>query len=612
MFRFSSLSLHSRIPAIAALLLFAMVSALTALNYYQGHAVDWVTHSVRVETLISRVLSLAQDVESGARGYLITGRDAQLEHYNRGKVEIVPALAELKHLTIDNPEQQRAHANLVLSIETRFNRLMSLVEARKTASLDAVLSDAEIGAGTITMDSIRARISEMRKVEEKLYTSRVTREEGLTTIAFMVSIVVLLGVTASMAGWIFYTRREARNLLVTTADREANERQIRQMQKIEAVSQLTGGLAHDLNNMLAVVVSGISLAQRRLAAGDTDVNRFIDGAAQGAHRAAKMTSQLMAFSRQQPLAPMKVDANALVIGMTDIVQRSLGSSVQTQVVLNAGLWSAKADVGQLENAILNLVINARDAMPEGGKLTIETANFQVDEAYARQNNMRAGQYVQIAVTDTGVGMDAATITMVFDPYFTTKGIGKGTGLGLSQVYGFTKQSGGHVNIYSEPGQGTTVKLYLPRLHDVGDEQQAQTAKAEAWPDLKKDNSKHVVLVVEDDALVNELTVGSLRELGYTVIHANGAMKALELLDSHPGTAVLFTDIVMPDVNGRQLAAEALRRQPNIKVLYTTGFTRNAIVHSGKLDEGLHFIAKPFTVVQVGAKLTEVLADAKAA
>lgn len=296
--------------------------------------------------------------------------------------------------------------------------------------------------------------------------------------------------------------------------------------------------------------------------------------------------------------------------MSDLMQRALGETIETQTVLNAGLWHANADVGQLENAILNLAINARDAMPKGGKLTIETANPQFDDAYARQHGVPKGDYVLISVTDSGTGMSADVAAKAFDPFFTTKGVG--TGLGLSQVYGFIKQSNGHITIYSEPGHGTTIKMYLPRLYDAGPEQELNTAKEEAWPNLRRDNSGHLILVVEDDARVNELTVSSLRELGYTVIHANGAKSALQQLDAHPGTTMLFTDIVMPEVNGRQLATEVLRRQPEIKVLYTTGFTRNAIVHSGKLDAGLNFIPKPFTLVQLDAKMREVLPASAAA
>jgi CheY-like chemotaxis protein len=331
----------------------------------------------------------------------------------------------------------------------------------------------------------------------------------------------------------------------------------------------------------------------------------------GAHRAAALTNRLMAFSRQLPLAPDRIDANRLVGGMSELLQRTLGETVHVETVLNAGLWPTNADAGQLENALLNLSINARDAMPEGGKLTIETSNSHLDEAYARQSDMPTGDYILISVTDTGTGMTADVMDKAFDPFFTTKGVGQGTGLGLSQAFGFIKQSGGHIKIYSEVGHGTTVKMYLPRLYSADPEVALRTAKEEAWPDLqpakRTDNARHLILVVEDDARVSEMTVSALRELGYTVIHTNGANSALEKLDAHPGTALLFTDIVMPEINGRQLAAEAQRRRPNIKVLYTTGFTRNAIVHSGRLDAGLNFIAKPFTLVQLSAKMSEVMA-----
>jgi CheY-like chemotaxis protein len=339
--------------------------------------------------------------------------------------------------------------------------------------------------------------------------------------------------------------------------------------------------------------------------------KFVSAAMDGATRAATLTNRLTAFSRQQPLSPKPIGVNRLVVGMSELVQRTLGETIQIETVLNAGLWSINADAGQLENALLNLSVNARDAMPEGGKLTIETANCQIDDTYAHQYAMPAGQYVLIAVTDTGTGMTEEVASKAFDPFFTTKDVGKGTGLGLSQVHGFVKQSGGHTKIYSEPGHGTTIKMYLPRLYDVGPEKKIEAAKEEAWPDMRKENSGKIILVVEDDAQVREMTVASVRELGYTVIHADGAKSALEKLNAHPKTTMLFTDIVMPDINGQQLATEALRRQPNIKVLYTTGFARGAIVHGGELDAGLHFIAKPFTLSQVAAKMSEVLAGSAA-
>ncbi len=387
------------------------------------------------------------------------------------------------------------------------------------------------------------------------------------------------------------------------AEREQAEEALRQSQKMEAVGQLTGGIAHDFNNMLAAVVGSLDLLGRRIGEEDGRARRYVDAAMEGAKRAASLTQRLLAFSRQQPLKPEPVDANRLVAGMSDLLQRSLGAGVRLETVLAGGLWTAHADPNQLENAVLNLAVNARDAMPEGGELTIETGNAHLDSRYASDHmGVPPGQYVQIAVSDRGSGMAPEVAARAFDPFFTTTPVGQGTGLGLSQVYGFVKQSGGHVKIYSEPGQGTTVKIYLPRLLA----HQAQEAEEEPPRDLPRGEAGEVVLVVEDEPIVRQFTVDALTELGYRALEADGAAAALRLLDAHPEVTLLFTDIVMPDTNGRTLADEALRRRPGLRVLFTTGYTRNAVVHNGVLDPGTHLLGKPFTVEQLAAKLREVL------
>lgn len=295
--------------------------------------------------------------------------------------------------------------------------------------------------------------------------------------------------------------------------------------------------------------------------------------------------------------------------MSDLLRRTIPESIVIETVLAGGLWRTCADLGQLESSILNLAINARDAMPDGGKLTVETANAHLDESYARQHvDVAPGQYVMIAVTDTGTGMTADVVARAFDPFFTTKPPAHGTGLGLSQVYGFIKQSGGHVKIYSEPGHGTTVKTYLPRLSGVAaaaSAKDAQPTRPEPAPAVARNQ---LVLVVEDEDKVRELTVDMFRELGYRTLAAESAEPALELLKTHNDVALLFTDVVMPGMNGRRLAEEALRQFPGLKVLFTTGYTRNAIVHNNMLDTDVHLLAKPFTIEALGHKLQELLAD----
>ena len=387
------------------------------------------------------------------------------------------------------------------------------------------------------------------------------------------------------------------------AELETAQEALRQAQKMEAVGQLTGGIAHDFNNMLAVVIGSLDLLNRRIGVSDARSKRYVEAAADGARRAASLTQRLLAFSRQQPLKPEPIDANKLVAGMSDLLRHSLGGDARLETVLAGGLWRTHADPNQLENVILNLAINGRDAMANGGHLTIETANCHLDARYVVAHlGVPAGQYVMIAVTDTGSGMPADVIAKAFDPFFTTKEVGKGTGLGLSQVYGFVKQSGGHVKIYSEPGQGTTIKVYLPRLVGLDAEGDAEPVAA----DVPLGESQEVVLVVEDEPAVRNFSVDALTELGYRVLEADGAAAALRLLDAHAEIALMFTDIVMPEVNGAKLAEEARRRRPDLRVLFTTGYTRNAVVHNGVVDPGVELIGKPFTIEELAAKVRAVL------
>jgi nitrogen-specific signal transduction histidine kinase len=384
--------------------------------------------------------------------------------------------------------------------------------------------------------------------------------------------------------------------------REAAENQLRQAQKMEALGQLTGGIAHDFNNMLGVIMGSLDLVTRRVKKGDFAIERFLTAASLAAERAATLTQRLLAFARQQPLSPQPLDANKMIVNMSDLLQSTLGEQIGVETVTAAGLWPIHVDTQQLENAILNIAINGRDAMPDGGKLTIETANTHLDDAYCRQNpEVQPGQYVMLAITDTGIGMPADVTARVFDPFFTTKPTGKGTGLGLSQVYGFVKQSQGHIKIYSEPGAGTTVKIYLPRL--IGN---AQEIKRAATEPMRTGDRSEAVLVVEDDSLMRRLTADALHELGYTVFESENAAGALATLDRVADIKLLFTDVVMPDVNGKKLADEALRRRPGLKVLFTTGYTANAVVHGGVLDQGVNLISKPFTLDQLATKVRAVL------
>jgi PAS domain S-box-containing protein len=384
--------------------------------------------------------------------------------------------------------------------------------------------------------------------------------------------------------------------------RQQAEEALRQAQKLEAVGKLTGGVAHDFNNLLTVIIGNLDHLSRSLPERH-EFQRMIGAALRGASRAATLTERLLAFARRQPLAPKATNVNRLVSGMTDLLRRTIGETVAIETVLAGGLWLALVDENQLENALINLALNARDAMAEGGKLTVETANSYLDEAYAAlHGEIQPGQYVGIFVTDTGSGMSAEIIAQAFEPFFTTKDIGQGTGLGLSQVYGFIKQSGGHVKIYSEIGEGTTVRLYLPRY--AGAEAALdQTVEAREPPRGQGES----VLVVEDDPDVREYTMGMVADLGYRVISAGDGAAALRLLDTRPETRLLFTDVGLPGgMNGRELADEAMRRNPRLRVLFTTGYARNAIVHQGRLDPGVAVVFKPYTYSDLARKLRQVL------
>jgi PAS domain S-box-containing protein len=371
-------------------------------------------------------------------------------------------------------------------------------------------------------------------------------------------------------------------------EKQAAEAQMRQAQKMDAIGQLTGGIAHDFNNILTVITGTIGILAEAVADKPELVNvtRLIDEAAD---RGANLTRHLLAFARKQPLQPHEIDVNALVLEAAKLLHPTLGEQIQIAPLLAQDAWTALVDPNQLTTSIINLALNARDAMPDGGKLSLETGNVFLDEAYAAMHNeVTAGNYVMIAVSDTGSGISASDLERVFDPFFTTKDVGKGTGLGLSMVFGFVKQSGGHIKIYSEQGHGTTVKIYLPRASGLGQE------PAETSEPVILEGGNETILIVEDDALVRNYVVAQIESLGYRTLEAGNGDEALELIDKHPHINLLFTDVIMPGtMNGRHLAIEAVKRLPAIKTLYTSGYTENAIVHHGRLDSGVLLLAKPY-------------------
>jgi signal transduction histidine kinase len=458
------------------------------------------------------------------------------------------------------------------------------------------------------IDGIERRFAVRRFGETPLYltagiASATIRHEWITAMSshliFGVPVTFLLFLT------LLAVLRRTKRLYREIDRRSIAEDSLRQSQKLEAIGHLIGGVAHDFNNLLTIIIGNLETAQRQLeSAADgaqAKLVRRIDNAMHGAQRAATLTKRLLAFSRQQPLSPAALDLNRLLNGLSDFLRRAIGEEVSLEIVGGGGLWPVEADPAELESAILNLAVNARDAMPDGGKLTIEASNSYLDEAYcARHTDVQPGQYVQLAVTDTGTGMAGDVVDRAFEPFFTTKAAGHGTGLGLSQVYGFVRQTGGHVNIYSEVGEGSTVKIYLRRY--VGN----ATAPEQPKPARTLGRSGECILVVEDDADVRSYVTETLEGLGYDVLDAGSGDDALRLMDQHRTIVLLLTDVVMPGMNGRKLAEQARARQPTLKVLFMTGYSRNAIVHQGRLDPGVDLIQKPLTSDQLAATVRRIL------
>lgn len=401
------------------------------------------------------------------------------------------------------------------------------------------------------------------------------------------------------------------NLTLETRVAEAVDRRmeaeeaLRQAQKMEAIGQLTGGIAHDFNNLLTGIIGSLEMLNTRMSQGRLDeVSRYVIAARGAARRAATLTHRLLAFARRQPLEPKPTDANRLVAGMEELIRRTMGPVIEVEVAGAAGLWATLVDPNQLENALLNLCINARDAMPQGGRLTIETANKWLDDRSAQERDLPVGQYVSLCVTDTGTGIPQEVISRIFDPFFTTKPTGQGTGLGLSMIHGFARQSGGQVRVYSEVGQGTTMCLYLPRHHGPRDESEAPSEAAEA----PRTGAGETVLVVDDEPTVRMLITDALTDLNYHAIEAEDGAAALKVLRSEARVDLLVTDLVLPGgMNGRQIADAARAVRPDLRVLFITGYAENALVGNGQLDPGTQVVTKPFAMDALVGRIKDLLA-----
>jgi signal transduction histidine kinase/CheY-like chemotaxis protein len=593
-------------------LLLAVLASIVA-SVASADADRWAVHSLMVRQATEHLFSLIQDAETGQRGFLLTGDASYLAPFYTAKTEIPAAENTLRSLTTDNPLQQSRLAKLYPLVERKIGELSRTIELAKAGNTDEALKGVGTNQGRDLMSGIRSALDEFDDDETTTATTRNAKAVLLRSVLLWVTIVAafLAAAVAILVG--FTLRRQVDELRLLTAslkteilERERAEATMRQTQKMEALGQLTGGVAHDFNNMLAIIVGNLDLGMRRLSKEDVRARIYVENALSGARRAAELTKRLLAFSRLQPLKPQSADANKCVADMSELLRRTLGEAIELETVLGGGLWRAIVDVHQLESAILNLVINARDAMGRGGRLTIETANTELNRAYADAHaEVTPGQYVMIAVTDTGRGMSDAVIEKAFDPFFTTKPTGAGTGLGLSQVHGFIKQSKGHIKIYSEEGKGTTIKIYLPRDMSRVFAAETRSAVPRAPEFSPKD---HVVLVVEDDPGVRSFTVSAVRELGYDAVEADTVGIAREKLLENPRVTIILTDVVLPGGNGRELADMLLRERPDLVVLFMTGYTRNAIVHNGTLDPGVRLLSKPFTIEELGRELHAILQD----
>ena len=573
----------------------------------------WIAHTFDVIATAQNIKSAAQDAERAQRGFLLTGTQAYLDRFHAEAKHSQQLLESLRRQTADNAEQQRRIPALATALDEWLAERQATADTYSHEGPAAAQQLVRERAGKDNLRAVDGLIAAAVEDERELLGARqnsaIRHEQHAGDVAVLSSLIgfvlLVLGVWLT---WLAFRSARIAERESRATEQRLNEQLLQaqaalaQTQKMEALGQLTGGVAHDFNNLLHVIKNALTLAQRQVGTGNPEVQQYLDMAQRNADRAASTTARLLAFSRQQPLDPKPTDINKLVGGMHDLLRHLIGESVSMEAVVSSGLWPVAVDKNQLETAIINLAVNARDAMPSGGKLTVETSNAYLDEVYAYAHpEVSAGQYTMVAVSDTGVGMSKEIAARAFDPFFTTKDVGRGTGLGLSQVFGFVKQSGGHIKIYSELGHGTTIKMYFPRLLEGQSEQPLAAAS------VPRSGAGELILVVEDNEDVRQFTERVLRDLGYRVSAAPDGRRALQLLEQLRDVDLLFTDVGLPEgMTGRELANEARRRWPHLKVLYTTGYARNSIIHHGRLDPGVELIPKPFTESGLAAKVRRVL------
>jgi signal transduction histidine kinase/ActR/RegA family two-component response regulator len=606
----------------------AVAIAVAALIARSNEADRLVTHTFEVQQEAHNLLGELRTAENGQRGYVLTQNEDYLKPVDAAVAKVPGLLEGLRRRTADNPSQQARLNRIEPLIGPRIDVIRRSVELTRQGDRAGAAALVATGRGKDLMDEITAEMQQFDRDEKALLAARQEAAKRLRLwLATLIGLALLAAVV--LAGILAVATRQAvSGLLERTRELETESRLRREAEatlnqavKMEAVGQLSGGIAHDFNNLLTIIIGNLDMMKRRLAelaksnvAADAfaKLTTPLESAMKGAQSSAQLTQRLLAFSRRQALEPGRLEVNRLISGLLEMFRRTLGSDISIETVFGAGLWPTFADAPQLENVLLNLALNAKAAMPQGGCLTIETANTYLDDAYVRRfGDVKAGQYVVICVTDTGTGIPAEILGQVFDPFFTTKPAGEGSGLGLAMVHGFVKQSGGHVRIYSEVGNGTTVKIYLPRFIGAGEVSAAPAGKTEGEQAIPRAKPNEMILLVEDSVGVREYARDALLELGYGVLDAANVQEALRVVAKGPRISLLFTDVVLGESNGRVLADKLRQIYPAVPVLFTTGYTRNAIVHQGRLDPDVHLLNKPFTQQDLARKVRELLDAAEA-
>ena len=606
----------------------AAAIAVAVLVARSNEADRLVSHTFEVQQEAHNLLGELRTAENGQRGYVLTQNQEYLKPVDAAVAKVPGLVESLRKKTADNPSQQARLDRVEPLIGPRLDVIRRSIELTRQGDRDGAIALVATGRGKDLMEEITVEMQLFDREEKALLAAR---QDEANRLRIWLATLIGLALLASMvlaAVLAVATRQAVTGLLDRTRELEAEsklrheaEATLRQAVKMEAVGHLSGGIAHDFNNLLTIIIGNLDTMKRRLAelakstvAGDAiaKLETPLESAMKGAKSSAQLTQRLLAFSRRQALEPDRVDANRLISGMLEMLRRTLGSDISIETVLGAGLWQSFADAHQLENVLLNLALNAKAAMPTGGCLTIETANTYLDDAYVRRfGDVKAGQYVVLCVTDTGTGIPAEILDQVFDPFFTTKPAGEGSGLGLAMVHGFVKQSDGHVRIYSEVGSGTTVKVYLPRFVGAEEVSAAPAGKTESEQAIPRAKPNEMILLVEDNADVREYARDVLLELGYGVLDAASVQEALRIVAKKPRISLVFTDVVLGDSNGRVLADKVRQIYPRLPVLFTTGYTRNAIVHQGRLDPDVHLLNKPFTQQDLARKVRELLDAAEA-